>query len=1259
MNPAADAAQSVGDQRHSPRWQLTDLIGVETLQSIQDTFARAFGLPTVIIDTEGVNATAITHRVTLCEDLTRTSPVAGPRCADCDRCAMREAAETSGPSIFKCWNGLYDCAIPIAPKGQVLGYFLCGQIFTDRPDTERYAETAAEIGVAPDQYLRALEDVTIVPYEKYEGAVQSMHVLAEMIAEQAAASIDSLQMLEEARRAKEGAAQLVEELDTILEALRDIGSQPDHRATLESIADNLARLIPWDSCVIYLTDEQREELVPVVVRDPAADRIAAHRPRKGQGILGTAALGGPGRRILDVTKDPDFEPIPGVPLEPESALVMPMVYKGTVSGVIILSRFERRTFTDHELRVLDVFSSQASVSVQVSKLASENAQRLREERAFARLRLAIAPRTKVESVLAEAAQAGMEVLGADAAVLSAAAASAGAATHHIGLDAEAAESLLHELAPAAESACAGGEASIVPRGPGSALVLPLSAGDEASAFAVFLRQRGAEWDPRLVESLGAQATLGVEKARMQERERSLLLRYQRLSELGTELVTAHDAAEIRAHLLARTPGILDADACFIALLDGGPDAITVELRERSHAEDRSLRLEGGARLAALRLRDENAPDRSVFDRWSEGVLEALRPSADIGTWLAEPLPVAGGALGGLFVGWRGPRFNPPPEQVRVLSVLAGSAGSALGRFAASTATDATLRARLLELEALTSLAQRISGLASEIDIAGELLTALRQVGRLRGAVFGAVADEQLRVELVSSLDEEAQARLSTFLAGLEPPSESTRLDFGDGAEVIYIPMPGAAGREMFLAGLGFLGADDQRDRVMGTLARYGSVALDNAHLHERQREAISRLERQSVETATQFTELERVLAAHETLAHAVIDGRGLESVACSLGKLVDGEVVVLGRNGRVLERWPPEAAIDWRPDLAPGDAPHTLARHVDGLDLLAAPAVVAGDPMAWIIAGRSAPPGDVERAAVEYGALLVALELLRERTAIEVETRLRGGLLEELFGESVVDDLVAKRAIAFGYDLTWESRVFVVEAARVGAGNGVAPVDPEVFYGPVAECARAWSPRSLVALRGGAVVVVAPETPEADAAANRGRLEDELQATVRAKLPDVPLNMAVGTACEAIADYRDSYLAARRGLDLLRLLERPGEVFSFRVTTLDSMLLQSNRPEILVKFIQRYVEPLDRYDSTHTSQLRHTLEVYYDSGSTLEAAARRLHVHVSTLRYRLTRAADLLEVDLKDGAASLDMQVALRAARVLAVHRGSGAKAIG
>lgn len=1252
MDLAASAAP--GRPRESPPpWQLTDLISVETLQSIQDTFARAFGLPTVIIDANGRNATAITNRVTFCEDLTRTSEVGGPRCTDCDRCGMRDAAAASGPAIFECWNGLYDCAIPIAPKGHVLGYFLCGQIVTEPPDAARYAGTAAEIGVDPEDYVEALAHVAVVPYEHYKASVESMHVLAEMIAEQAAASIDSLGMLEEARRAKEETAQLVDELDTILEALRDIGSQPDYQATLASIADNLARLIPWDSCVIYLTDDEREELVPVVIRDPAAEQIASYRPAKGRGILGTAALGGPGRRILDVTQDPDFEPIPGVPLEPESALVMPMVYKGTVSGVIALSRFERRTFTDHELQVLDVFSSQASVSIQLSKLAFESSQRLREERAFGRLRLAIAPRTQVESILAEAARAGVEVLGAEAAVLCAPGAGAAPLSARVGVDEDAADALLTEVAPAVRRARETGEAEVVEHRSGSVFVLPLApAGepDEVGAYGAFLRREGAQWDRRVGEELRAHASFGIEKARMQERERMLLLQYQRLSELGTGLVTAPDSAGVRELLLARTAEILGADACFIALLDQGPDAIAVELRRRSHTEEATLRLEGGARIATLRLRGEPAPDRSVFDTWAADVFAAVGPAAGLSAWLAEPLPVPGGAIGGLFVAWQSGAAQASAEQARILRVLASSGGSALGRFAASMATDSTLRDRVLELEALTGLARRVSGLTSEAEIANELLAALRRVGRLDGAAYGVADESSVEVQHVNGLSKAELPALAAAVERVTDRSASARVPFGErGGELVVIPLPAADGRDRFLAGIGRPGDDDQRERVIATLARYGSMVIENAHLHERQREAIARLERQQVETAEQYEQLERVLSVHDTLAHAVLDGRGLNSMVRRLASFLHAEMLVVAPELGVLARWPVDAEIDWRPDGGTPRSVRTIVTEAGSASILAAPSTIGGEVLAWVIARRSEPPGDVDRAAVEYGAMLVALELLRERTAAEVETRLRGGLMEELFAEGLVEDVVQKRALAFGYDLARPSRVFLVEAAPASDSQRSLAAEPDTFYGTVADCARDWSPQSIVALRRGAVVVVAPEAPE-EAEADGRRLEDELRAATAAKLPDAPLNIAVGTLCETVSDYRDSYLAARRGLDLLRLLGRSGELFAFRESTLDSVLLQATRPEVIVKFISRYVDPIDRYDAKHTSELRRTLEVYYDAGS-LEQAARRLHVHVSTLRYRLGKAAELLGVDVRERAAALDIQVALKAARVLEVHR--------
>jgi sugar diacid utilization regulator len=357
---------------------------------------------------------------------------------------------------------------------------------------------------------------------------------------------------------------------------------------------------------------------------------------------------------------------------------------------------------------------------------------------------------------------------------------------------------------------------------------------------------------------------------------------------------------------------------------------------------------------------------------------------------------------------------------------------------------------------------------------------------------------------------------------------------------------------------------------------------------------------------------------------------------------------------RTMARWPADGTLDWRPDVAAGQPPRTVIERLGDDSVVAAPAVLAGEVLAWLIARMPAPVGDVERAAVEYGALLVAVELLRERTAIEVENRLRGGLLDELFGGGAVPDLVLKRALAFGYDLTTPSRVFLVEAASEETAGAATPVDPKSFYPPVAECAARWSATNFVAVRGGAVVVVVPETPDGGAAdgTTERRFEDDLRAAPGQRPTKLALNTAVGPRCDAFDDYRDSYLAARRGLDLLRLLGRSGELFSFRVSSLESMLLQSTRPEVIVDFISRYVEPLARYDRTHSSDLQRTLEVFFASGSALEETARRLHIHVSTLRYRLTKASALLGIDVRDSVAGLDMQVALRAARVLRAHRG-------
>ena len=63
--------------------RLTDLLDVQVLQQIQDSFSRFTGMAANTTDENGIpvtNSSGFTH---FCLDLTRKSPLGGRRCEEC------------------------------------------------------------------------------------------------------------------------------------------------------------------------------------------------------------------------------------------------------------------------------------------------------------------------------------------------------------------------------------------------------------------------------------------------------------------------------------------------------------------------------------------------------------------------------------------------------------------------------------------------------------------------------------------------------------------------------------------------------------------------------------------------------------------------------------------------------------------------------------------------------------------------------------------------------------------------------------------------------------------------------------------------------------------------------------------------------------------------------------------------------------------------------------------------------------------------
>ncbi|SEF35620.1 PucR C-terminal helix-turn-helix domain-containing protein [Amycolatopsis pretoriensis] len=90
-------------------------------------------------------------------------------------------------------------------------------------------------------------------------------------------------------------------------------------------------------------------------------------------------------------------------------------------------------------------------------------------------------------------------------------------------------------------------------------------------------------------------------------------------------------------------------------------------------------------------------------------------------------------------------------------------------------------------------------------------------------------------------------------------------------------------------------------------------------------------------------------------------------------------------------------------------------------------------------------------------------------------------------------------------------------------------------------------------------------------------------------------------------------------------------------------LLLAGAPEGLRAALRRRVlGPLLAYDAEQHTDLVHTVRVFLECSGSPTRAAKALHVHVNTLRYRIGRAGELLGADLTEFTDQLDVYLALR-----------------
>ena len=222
------------------RIEFEDLFNIEDLQRIQDNFATATGVASVITRPDGTPITRPSNFCRLCNDIIRKTEKGMANCVKSD--AVVGDSDEYGPRIETCLSGgLMDGGASISVGGKHVANWLIGQVRTGHHDEARMLAYAAEIGADPKEFLDALSEVPVMPAEQFQRIARMLFSFANELSRVAYQNVRQAQLITERALAQS-------EIDRLSENLAALAEQRGQdletlRLTLTSVIDVVGRIV--------------------------------------------------------------------------------------------------------------------------------------------------------------------------------------------------------------------------------------------------------------------------------------------------------------------------------------------------------------------------------------------------------------------------------------------------------------------------------------------------------------------------------------------------------------------------------------------------------------------------------------------------------------------------------------------------------------------------------------------------------------------------------------------------------------------------------------------------------------------------------------------------------------------------------------------------------------------------------------------------------------------------------------------------------
>lgn len=312
--------------------------------------------------------------------------------------------------------------------------------------------------------------------------------------------------------------------------------------------------------------------------------------------------------------------------------------------------------------------------------------------------------------------------------------------------------------------------------------------------------------------------------------------------------------------------------------------------------------------------------------------------------------------------------------------------------------------------------------------------------------------------------------------------------------------------------------------------------------------------------------------------------------------------------------------------------------------------ILLGNHVFGYLSFLTAEGAEREILCIERAAHSCALYILNRRTAIEIEERLKEELFDSLLHMQEDSFALKHKAKLLGYDLAGAFCIVLIE--QIKKEPNPAKDQPlltweaqSMMIESLQKMFAAKNIKSLITQKSGRLAAIIPqaffagnEDPKKQVAEMISRLSRQFGK---------PLKAAISSFAQEIKELKRCYAEANKVLQVQSIQQTLLPVASFSDLGVLGIVIQTENPEGMLRFVNQWIGELLSYDEKHHTELTRTLFFYLENNANLYKTSCALNLSLGGLRYRMRRITDIIRHDLANAAIRFEIHLALKILHLL------------